>query len=111
MYIDRLVGVITAKGLECCVHKKRSSFWDNLSISIFLIGVILGLAACTIATETSAHIATTSGGCARSKCCCNGEGKGEDHDNLSHCKRYLNVKTRLPGLRNWDQVIQRKGSG
>jgi len=52
-----------------------------------------GLAACTVATEASAHITTTSGWCARGKYGCNGEGKGEDHDNLSHCKRYLKLKT------------------
>jgi hypothetical protein len=43
-----------------------------------------GLAASTVATEASAHIAATPGRSAGSEGRSNGEGKGEDHDNLSH---------------------------
>jgi hypothetical protein len=74
------------------LNKKRSPPGTTFPYEYLKPEGVIGLAAGTIATETSAHITTTSGRCARGKCSCYGEGKGEDHDNLSHCKRYLNVK-------------------
>ena len=70
-----------------------------------------GLAASTVATEASAHITTTPGRCTGGKCGSNGEGKGEDHDNLSHCKRYLNVKSNCLANEEFGPGNSEEGSG
>jgi hypothetical protein len=86
------LGVITPKEQKGCkLNKKGHPLGQPFNMNI-LNRSYAGLAACTIATEASAHITTTPGRCTGGKCSCNCESKGEDHDNLSHFKRYLNVK-------------------